>query len=262
MVVEDETERHKAEALSLIKTPKLRPVAPEFRAKLAALQERLETLPQLSPSRQVALLLFPLQPGGAPAIQQIERRAVAARHVGLHPIADLGLQIGEVAVTLGHLVQKLLVELDLGARHHRIDAVGLVNGLAQNHAPARFSLLQEIVKPARASDVAQNTVDLRALGHDHPGLSRGALAGDVDRAFAEHVVNAHAFGVALLADLDELVGRTLKPSRLHHAVVVPHRAKTLPVARVAIGRPVLNQFANEQAFHKVGLAGHAGMAFV
>ena len=127
----------------------------------------------------------------------------------------------------------------------RIDAVLLVDRLAQHEAPAAVAPLEEIVEAAGADDVAEHAVDRRraARSSSWSARSRGRRRrrSSVPPRKCRMLTPLRP---AFLRDADELVGRPLEPGRHHHAVVVPDGAKALPVAGVAPHRPVLDQLAD------------------
>jgi hypothetical protein len=90
------------------------------------------------------------------------------------------LQIGEVAIALGEAGQKLAVEQRRGGRVNWIEAVFLVDGLAQDETPALLALLEEIVQAADADHVAQDVLDLRPLRDGHLRLGYCPMPGDLD----------------------------------------------------------------------------------
>ena len=55
--------------------------------------------------------LLPVEPTRAARIERIELRTLKPGHVGLHFVADLALQISEVPVALGKLLQQILTWL-------------------------------------------------------------------------------------------------------------------------------------------------------
>ena len=77
--------------------------------------------------------------------------------------ADALLDVGEVPVALRQLGQLGLIEREPCLRVDRIDAVLLVDRLAQRQPPAAGALLEEIVEAAGADDVAHHAVDRAAL---------------------------------------------------------------------------------------------------
>src|SRR6202035_4958373 len=91
------------------------------------------------------LKLLALEPRRAAPVERVELRPDQPRHVGLHGLAVLALQIGEVAVAFGEAREQRRVEPHGRGRIDRIDAVALVDRLAQQHAPAVRALLEEIV---------------------------------------------------------------------------------------------------------------------
>src|SRR5665213_93112 len=191
--------------------------------------------------------LMALEPGRALGIKRVQIGPVEAGHVAFDHVADLGLQISEVAVAFRKLRQQILVEHRPRRGVDRIDAVFFVSQAAEYDAPFAFALFQKIIEPSGAHHVTDHALDRRALRDGHFGLRDGALALDVDAHAAEHVHDAHAAVVAFLADLDEFLESALKPGRPHMAVAMPDRAETVPHARIAPQRPVLDQRADGQA---------------
>ena len=70
------------------------------------------------------------------------------------------LDVGEVAVARGQARQAAVVEREPRGRIDRIDAVLLVDRLAQHDAPAAVAPLEEVVEAAGADHVAEHAVDL------------------------------------------------------------------------------------------------------
>src|SRR6185312_11111783 len=118
-----------------------------------------------------------------------------------------------MAIAFGVLVQQFRVECHGGTRHDWIEAVLLVSVPARDDTPAAIALFEEIVGAAPAGDVAQHALDHAALRDLDLGARDGAIAGDVDRRAAEHVVDARAALIALLADGDEFLECALEPGR-------------------------------------------------
>ena len=149
-----------------------------------------------------------------------------------------------MAVAHGVALERGAVELQARRRVDGADPVLLVDRLPEDEAPAAVAALEEVVEAAGADDVALDPVHRGALRDRHLGLRGRAVAHDVDRGAAEEMEDPDASLESLAADADELVGRPLEPRRHHPAVVVPDRAKPLPVAGVAPDRPVRDQLAN------------------
>src|SRR5271169_2645703 len=93
------------------------------------------------------------EPALAAAVERFHRGAVEAGHVGLDLVADPGLEIGEMPVALGKLHQEDGVEFEPGGGIDGVEAVLLVDRLAQHQAPAPIALLEEVVEAAGADDV-------------------------------------------------------------------------------------------------------------
>src|SRR5215472_8240464 len=185
-----------------------------------------------------------LEPAFAAAIERRYLWPVQARHVGLHLVADPGLQIGEMAVALRKLRQQSFVQFEPCGWIQRIEAVFLVDRLAQHQAPTFFALFQEVIEAAGADHVADDVVDAGTLRDRHLGLRDGARARNVDRRTAEKMQDADAAFVTLLAHLDEFVRSALEPGRHHTSVVMPHGAEAVPHKGIAPHCPVLNQVAD------------------
>src|SRR5579864_8294921 len=75
------------------------------------------------------------QPGRAPLVEALHFGAAHARHVGLDRVAGLDLQVGQVTVALGEAGEHFGVEGERGGRVDGIEAVLLVDGLAQDDPP-------------------------------------------------------------------------------------------------------------------------------
>src|SRR5579883_751423 len=196
--------------------------------------------------------LTAFEPIFAAPIERRDLRPVEARHVGLHFVADPGLEIGKVPVAFGKLFQQITVQLKPCGRVDRIETILFVDRLAQHQPPTPVALLQEVVESPGAHHIAEDAIDARSLRDRHLGLSDGARASDVDRRAAEEMQDAHAALVAILAHPDEFIRGALKPGRHHAPVVMPDSAETVPHERVAPDGPVLNQVADGAAI--VGFA--------
>src|SRR5215468_10889558 len=72
-----------------------------------------------------------LEPFGTEGVERRHLWPVEARHVLFHLVADLGLQIGEVAVADGEAGQERLIEAEHGGRIDRVDAILFVDQPAQ-----------------------------------------------------------------------------------------------------------------------------------
>src|SRR5512143_151510 len=116
-----------------------------------------------SQSPALFLQLAALEPGLSLGVKRRERRAVEARQFILDRVADLALQIGEVAITFGKLRQVRFVESQFRIGLDRVDAVFFICEPSQYDAPAAFALFQEIVEAPAADDIAQDALDLCAL---------------------------------------------------------------------------------------------------
>src|SRR5262245_45798914 len=182
-----------------------------------------------------------LEPFGTEGVERRHLRPVEARHVLFHLVADLGLQIGEVAVADGEPRQQRLIEVEHGGRIDRVDAILFVDQPAQHDAPATPPLLQEVVEAPGAHHVADDAVDRGALRYRHLGLGNRAGALDIDRGAAEEMQNPHAARVALLGDPDEFLERALEPGGPHLPVGVPDGAEAIHHQGIAPDRPVFNQ---------------------
>ena len=61
--------------------------------------------------------------------------ALETRHVAFDGVADLGLNICEVTITLRKRTEQVCLEFKVGRRIDRVEAVLFVNGLTQHDAP-------------------------------------------------------------------------------------------------------------------------------
>src|SRR4029079_8812678 len=104
-----------------------------------------------------------LEPALASGIERLHHIALQAGHVQLDLVADARLRIRKMPVPLGKALQQGAIERWQRARRHWVEAVLLVDGLAQHHAPSSFTLLDEIVEAAGAKDVAQHAIHEGAL---------------------------------------------------------------------------------------------------
>src|SRR5262245_9375982 len=128
-----------------------------------------------------------LQPAAPTGIERLHDWPLEAWHVALHAIADLLLDIGEMAVALRKRREFRRIELERGRRIDRVEPVLLVDRLAHDHAPAPGALFDEVVEPTGAHDVAGDAVHAGALRDRHLGLCDGAIAREVDAGAAEEV---------------------------------------------------------------------------
>src|SRR6185437_11584047 len=104
------------------------------------------------------------EPFGAAAVQVLHLRADQPRHVALDVVSDLGLDVGQMAVTGGELREQPLIELRSRPAGHRGETVDLIDRLAQDHAVGGtyfLTALQEVVEAPRADDVALHALDDR-----------------------------------------------------------------------------------------------------
>src|SRR4051812_36399703 len=69
------------------------------------------------------------EPAGAALVQLLHHRALEHRHVHLDLVADARLDVGQVAVTLGHGGEHVRVEFQLRRRVDRVDAVLFIDRL-------------------------------------------------------------------------------------------------------------------------------------
>src|SRR3954465_12985253 len=178
------------------------------------------------------------------AVQALDRGPLELRQLLLDLEAELGLQIGEVTVAFGKGAEQVGIQLELRRRIERVHSVFFVNGLPAHDRPLSVSLFEKIIKAAGANHVDRFLVHVAALADRHLGLRNRPAAFHVDARAAEEVKDADALLEAGLAHLDELGRRALEPGGRHPAIVMPHRAKALPVACVAPQRPVMNDFDN------------------
>src|SRR3954453_6987457 len=202
-----------------------------------------------------------LEPRTSARIQCLDLGPLHAGHVALDRVADAGLQISEVPVARWELLEERFVQNGSCTRRNGVHAVFLIDRLAQHDAPTALPLFEEIVEPPGAEHVAQHALDLGALRDRHLGLRDGAVSCEVDRDAAQEMQDADAPGPGLLADFDELVAGALRPGRHHAAVRMPDGAETLPVARIAPDRPVLQQFPDQAIVFNLGVtSGHADVS--
>src|SRR5690349_18578861 len=134
------------------------------------------------------------EPRRTAGIKRIELRPDDPGHVDLHALAVLRLQIGEVSIAFREAGEQGGVEPHRRDGIDRVDAVALVDRLAQHDAPAALALLQEVVEAAAADDVAGDAFDRAALRDLHLGLRDGAPALEVDALAALEVRRAGAAG--------------------------------------------------------------------
>src|SRR5437660_1421417 len=187
-------------------------------------------------------------PRGASTIKRVDFCALERRHVAFYREAVLCLRVREMSIAFRKPAEQVRIQLDARLRINGIQPILFVDRLTQHDRPKTAALFEKVVKTPRADDVAQYAVDRRALRDRHLGLRDRTLAGDVDRRAAQEMQDADAFVPALAAHFDELLGRTLEPRRHHPAVVMPYRAKALPIAGVAPENPVFDDFTDPQTF--------------
>src|SRR5581483_3691200 len=92
-----------------------------------------------------------------------EGRPFESGKLVLDRVADLALQVGEVAVAFRKLRQKSFVERKPRVGLDRVDAVLLIGEAPQDDAPASLTLFQKVVKAAAANDIAEHALDLCTL---------------------------------------------------------------------------------------------------
>ena len=184
-------------------------------------------------------------------VERFHFGAFQPRHVRLHLVADVALQVGQVAITFWETLQQFLIERQQLPGIHRIHAILLVNRLPQHDTPAAIALLEEIVEATRADHIARHVVHQRPLIDGHLGLRDGARAFDVRRKRALKVQDVHAALEAFAAHADKFVGCALKPGGHHVAVVMPHGAKSVPIAGVAPQHPIVHHSSNRKHFHQI-----------
>src|SRR5690348_18307654 len=109
-----------------------------------------------------------------------------------------------MAVAHGEALEQRAVELEPGRGINGIHAVLLVDRLPVHEAEAALAALDEVVEASGAHHVDLDVVDESPLRDRHLGLRDRAVPGDVDRAPALEVQDAHAALPALPAHLDEL----------------------------------------------------------
>src|SRR3569623_505109 len=120
-----------------------------------------------------------------------------------------------MAIAVRELREQGGIERDGSAGRDRIEPILLVSVTAQHDGPSSIALLEEVVGAAPAGDVAQHALDLAALRDLDLGAGHGPRAGEVDGRAAEHVIDARAALIALLADSDDFLERALEPGCQH-----------------------------------------------
>src|SRR5262249_25139301 len=115
-----------------------------------------------NPSRS-RLIFLALKPGLALRIKRRKRRPIEPGKLVLDLVADLALQVGEVAAAFGKLRQMCRVEREPRIRLNRVDAIFLVGEPSQHDTPTAFALFQEIVKATGTDNIAKHALDLCAL---------------------------------------------------------------------------------------------------
>src|SRR5262249_30332710 len=73
-------------------------------------------------------------------------------------VAEAGLKVRQVAITLRKTLQDALIQAEVRPVIDRIHPILLINRLPQHHSPAAVALLQKIVKAAGADHGAQHLV--------------------------------------------------------------------------------------------------------
>src|SRR5262249_38771363 len=174
----------------------------------------------------------PREPRGAASVQALDLGTLEGRHVALDREAEPGLQVGQMTIALGKLCEEGRVELELYCRIEDVEAILLVNGLAQHDRPRAVPPLEKVVKATRTHDVAGDAVDGGALRDRHLGLRDGSIASHIDRRAAQEMQDVDALVETLAARLDEALGGPLEPGRHHHGARMPYGLEALPVAGV------------------------------
>src|SRR6188474_2135108 len=144
--------------------------------------------------------------------------------------AGFGLQVAQVAIALWETSQQFLVEVELAAWLHRVEAVLLVDRLTAHDGPAALAPFEKIVEATRADGVDDDAIHGGSLADRHLRLRDRAVALLLDRRAAEKVNDADAALEAGSTRLLKLRCRPLEPCRRHPGVVVPDGRETLPVA--------------------------------
>src|SRR5215472_18431085 len=138
------------------------------------------------------------------------------------------------------------VELEPGTGLHRVEPVLLVDRLAADDRPPAVPPLHEVVEAAQAPDVDGHAADRAALQDHHLGLRYRAASADLAAETAQEMQDLNAAVESVLARLDEIRGRALKPGRGHPPVIVPDSPKAVPVPRVTKDDPVLDDFPDQR----------------
>ena len=128
----------------------------------------------------------------APGIKRFDFRPPQSWHIGLDYHAQLGLQIGQIAIAFRKLLQHCLIEYQRRAWFDGTDFVALVNWLAQDDPPIAISALKEIIEAPVACRIAQDPVDSTALGYRHLGLRDGPVADYIEMATAQRMIDHRA----------------------------------------------------------------------
>src|SRR2546428_12185613 len=102
---------------------------------------------------------FSFQPARAARVERLDFRPLETRHVGLDREAGLGLQVGEMAISVRKAYQQIAIELDALRRIDGIHPIFLVDRLPQHQTPPSTALLQEIVEAPGAKHIAPDAVD-------------------------------------------------------------------------------------------------------
>src|SRR5262249_38525223 len=138
------------------------------------------------------------------------------------------------------------VEPGPGAGLHGAGRARPVDGRAGDARPPAAPPLHEVVEAAQAPDVDGHAADRAALQDHHLGLRYRAASADLAAETAQEMQDLNAAVESVLARLDEIRGRALKPGRGHPPVIVPDSPKAVPVPRVTKDDPVLDDFPDQR----------------
>src|SRR5215469_11001072 len=146
---------------------------------------------------------FSGEPSLAAQVKALHLGTAKARHIALHFVPELVLQISKMPITLGEFSKKSRIERQLRSRVERIKSILFINWLAQDQSPATFAGFKKIIKAPGADDIAEDAVDGSALMNLHLRLGNGAVVGKIDSAAAEEMQDVDATLEPLAAHRDE-----------------------------------------------------------
>src|SRR5690242_18024112 len=126
-----------------------------------------------------------------------------------------------MAIAHRETLEKLRIQRNGLGGIDRIEPVPFVDETAQHDGPAALARLEEIVKAAKAGNIAENAMHQATLEDRIPGLCDCPGARDVDGNPTQGVIDADAAVHSLAAHTNKLGGCAVEPGSHHTALFVP-----------------------------------------